>query len=365
MSRALDRITIDEMQEYLDRNNPSFALRVKRTAADMFDPSADASNMEDGGFAAASSSLRPTDDISVPQLGMTLMAATPFGDFPATADDVAATAADPSWLNFALTGIGAALPFVGGLAAARRGIDSRTPSMYNLQDRPLTPVEADYPSGIPMDASGNLTESMDGVPLGARFIVGRSTADGSQQAVTTEGLDAVTAAGTGRSAQIVPKSQLGAAYGRVDVNRYSRMPERVFVAKGLTPNQHANVYAHEVAHVIDQAAGEIPVSGLSAEMRPLYNYLNTGQDRTKNLTEPKHFKYTGDDIPREYMAEAIRAYMSNPNSFKKVAPKTAERIRKAVNTNEKLKGVIQFNAAAPFLGVGMSEIVGDDVPERD
>jgi hypothetical protein len=44
------------------------------------------------------------------------------------------------------------------------------------------------------------------------------------------------------------------------------------------------------------------------------------------------------------MAEAIRAYMADPNYLKTVAPKTAAAIRKAVNAHPFLSKVIQFNA---------------------
>jgi len=46
------------------------------------------------------------------------------------------------------------------------------------------------------------------------------------------------------------------------------------------------------------------------------------------------------------MAEAIRAYLQNPNYLKTVAPETARRIRTAVNGNDMFKRWIQFNTAA-------------------
>jgi hypothetical protein len=44
------------------------------------------------------------------------------------------------------------------------------------------------------------------------------------------------------------------------------------------------------------------------------------------------------------MAEAIRAYIQDPNYLKTVAPKTAAAIRKAVNGNPRLSKAIQFNS---------------------
>lgn len=43
------------------------------------------------------------------------------------------------------------------------------------------------------------------------------------------------------------------------------------------------------------------------------------------------------------MAEAIRAYMADPNYIKTVAPNVAARIRATVNDNPSLRDTIQFN----------------------
>ena len=81
-------------------------------------------------------------------------------------------------------------------------------------------------------------------------------------------------------------------------------------------------------------------------MKGVYNTLNTGRERTRQLTGPQHFRYKGDDISREYVAEAIRAYMADPNYLKTVAPNTAARIREFVNENPRLSKTIQFNSLA-------------------
>jgi len=114
--------------------------------------------------------------------------------------------------------------------------------------------------------------------------------------------------------------------------------------------------------VIDQAAGEIPVKGLNAELRQLYSTLNTGQERARHLTGPQHLGYRGEDIPREWMAEAVRAYMADPNYLKTVAPKTAAAIRAAVNGHPRLSKFLQFNGlAAGSLALPTT----DDAENRD
>src|SRR5690606_1232176 len=89
----------------------------------------------------------------------------------------------------------------------------------------------------------------------------------------------------------------------------------------------------------------------------LYHDLNDsswrrGQPTPKRYqAAPEHHGYSGDDIRAENMAEAIRAYMENPNYLKSVAPETAKRIREYVNSNPRLNQVIQFNAnASPLAG---------------
>jgi hypothetical protein len=51
------------------------------------------------------------------------------------------------------------------------------------------------------------------------------------------------------------------------------------------------------------------------------------------------------------MAEAIRAYMADPNHLKTVAPGTAKRIREHVNANPRLAPSIQFNAGLAAMGL--------------
>lgn len=66
---------------------------------------------------------------------------------------------------------------------------------------------------------------------------------------------------------------------------------------------------------------------------------------------PWTYGYGVHEVPWEYTAEAIRAYMTNPNYLKTVAPRTAARIRAMVNANPYLSKIIQFNgiAAAPAI----------------
>jgi len=79
---------------------------------------------------------------------------------------------------------------------------------------------------------------------------------------------------------------------------------------------------------------------------------------------PEMRGYRPHQVEVELWAEAIRAYIADPNSIKTVAPvapDVANAIRVAVNNNPKLKDVIQFNAMAPVAGAGaMAGLLGSN-----
>jgi len=101
------------------------------------------------------------------------------------------------------------------------------------------------------------------------------------------------------------------------------LPLEVQLSRSLTRQQSDRTHAHENPHVIDQLAGDIDTTGLNTELRQIYNTLNTGWERARRLTGPQHQGYSATAQPRELMAEAIRAYMADPNYRKTVAPRTA------------------------------------------
>ena len=161
----------------------------------------------------------------------------------------------------------------------------------------------------------------------------------SQYAAVSEG--SIGAAPKAHPAGELPRGSVG-FYREV---RGPDGPERsIGYLKTLTPSVAERVVSHELGHAFDELAGQIPTAGLNSELRQLYNTLNTGQERTTRLTGPQHMGYGDREVPRELMAEAIRAYMINPNYIKTVAPKTAARIREYVNNNPRINQTIQFNS---------------------
>ncbi|CDX39910.1 conserved hypothetical protein [Mesorhizobium sp. SOD10] len=150
-----------------------------------------------------------------------------------------------------------------------------------------------------------------------------------------------------------------------------------------------------MGHMIDDLAGTIvghdrvaPVrmidqDGIKAELRWLYNDLNNpvlqraraaGQAVEQSSSKvyrgfgPEQMGYKkGMEADRELMAEAIRAYMANPNYMKTVAPKTAARIRAYVNEHKDLKHIIQFNSALGTTGgaAGAGAALGSDSSDSE
>jgi hypothetical protein len=239
---------------------------------------------------------------------------------------------------------------------------SRSPRIYDPPAQTPRPFAADYPGGAPVDATGRLTHDIEGRPLVARHVVGREVAGEADHFLSPGELDALAAETTTRGVVTVPHRQLAPSTGQVVGTRDRRsghlVDTEIRLSDGLTPDQRTRVLGHEVGHVIEELAGRLSTKGLNRELAQVYNTLNTGTMRTRNLTGPQHLGYRDDEIPREFIAESIRAYMADPNYLKTVAPRTAAAIRAAVNDHPKLRDIIQFNAiaggaAVPLAGAAM------------
>lgn len=126
-----------------------------------------------------------------------------------------------------------AKPLVGFTKNGEEAFASRSAGMYDPPVKPPRAFEADYPSGAAADAHGRLTRDIEGRPLGARYVVGRTQAGGSDVALPREALDEIAKAGTGyaiRSGKTWP-GRRHADVGGVVANRYSGKPEGVFGAR--------------------------------------------------------------------------------------------------------------------------------------
>ena len=279
-------------------------------------------------------------------------------------DDAGRAAGNGDWVTAALLGTGAVAglaPIVGDLAAKYlKNLASKHVSLYDFPVRSSLPIETEYPKGVKADEAGRLLEDIEGRPFSPTAVTaGRSRVGDGDEALRPEEYVSVAEKGTGSEIERVAPSSFGGGAGAVEVNRYSRRPEQLYLSNRLTTSQEARVLPHEVAHVVDQLAGEIPTEGLSRELGHIYNTGFTGTERPNKWTLPNHVGYSAKQAPRELMAEALRAYMSSPAWLKQTAPKTAKRIREFVNDNPGLRNLIQFNAVSGLMGASaISQLLG-------
>lgn len=248
---------------------------------------------------------------------------------------------------------------LGRLAEPVEQAAAKSVSRYDPPVMPPRPFEADYPNGAAADEQRNLTRDIEGRPLAAPYIAGRRVVGGSDEAVSD--LDAIATASTGRVPVVLPPGQMGPDFGRTVLSKYTRQPQEIQLRSDLAPDKRPLVLAHEVSHAIDEIAGQVDTSGLMNELKSNYNILNNSNRLRGDPSQPANWGkpttpqalgYKGDDVKREYMAEAIRAYLANPNYLKTAAPKTATAIRDAVNSNPQLMKIIQFNGLAGLLATG-------------
>jgi len=142
-----------------------------------------------------------------------------------------------------------------------------------------------------------------------------------------------------------------------------------------------------MGHMIEDLAGKIvgydsvaPMraisqTGIKNELRAVYNDLNNpllnqrrvmlgrepdiGKSSVLRNFGPEQFGYSANAIERELMAEAIRAYMADPNYLKTVAPKTAAAIRAAWNPTARSRDTVQFNSIGSAHGAALVPTRGE------
>lgn len=201
---------------------------------------------------------------------------------------------------------------------------SKSASIYDPKPLPPRPFEHDYPNAGTSagDAGRRLEIDLDGRPLSAGLVVGRRVAGGVDQAATPRDVAGLSDAFR-IPVSLVNRSgkELGGNVGKYRVTPGAESTKReIFLDKSLLADESERVLAHEFAHSIDDpnvyksATAGIPTTGLSKELRRIYEDLNTGTwFKSGKGRSPEGMGYKGDDVDRELMAEAIRAYMRDPN----------------------------------------------------
>jgi len=240
-------------------------------------------------------------------------------------------------------------------------------TMYNAPIKPQRAFEKDYPNGGLTDDRGQLLTDIDGRPLTAPIIAGRTRFGGIDTGVSPKVYDTIGKGLMGQRARRVPQESLGPeSVGATYVNPVTRKPVGIDISSALVNQNIFNgTYRHELGHAIDQMAGEIPIGNVETGLRKIYHDINTGDEFSNQWRGPEAYGYDAENIPRELMAEAINAYMENPNYVKTVAPDVAKHIRKHVNNNPNINRVIQFNQSgkgAEQLGLGVKGVNACGLP---
>jgi hypothetical protein len=153
---------------------------------------------------------------------------------------------------------------------------------------------------------------------------------------------------------------------------FSKCPFRPYLAHlhELDAALAERIFSHMLGHILDFRAGQtsaahlneesrgISQDDLNEELRYVYNDCNNAVLNEARRLDPGLHPHDapeyqgfgpeqracyGADAQGELMAEAIRAYLQNPNYLKTVAPNVADRIQAAVNTNPNLNHIIMFN----------------------
>lgn len=248
--------------------------------------------------------------------------------------------------------------------------------IYDPRPRPQRPFEADYPGtrhGEHFDGEGRLTHTIEGVPITARFVAGRREVGGADQGLARGEFDAIAEGLTGSLPTPLSPREMGRNNGIISVDRRSGRPYDIFYDRSLSPDDQRRVIGHEAAgHAVEIAGVRgmrdsrgrpiegFPTEGLQADLIRNYHNLATDEYRWGPRVTPKSQGYaTREKQQRELVAEALRGYATDPNSFKAQFPELAAWIRANVNDNPNLNRIIQFNSLAGLGGAGLLEASSD------
>lgn len=200
------------------------------------------------------------------------------------------------------------------------------------------------------------------------IIIGHRTLTGGDHAITPAELEKAVKGLLGSEPKRV--KSLGPRIS----GQYDDIERRIYTLQSLEALTNFKVLSHEFGHAIDDMTGWLlsgskprdgggPVSkifgGLRnekvlAELQDVYSTLRSGREGMKHLRGPEYFGYEPHQYPFEYVAEALRAYLTNPNYLKTVAPNTAELLRRGMNTHPTISKVLQLNSiGGAIIGTGI------------
>lgn len=257
-------------------------------------------------------------------------------------------------------------PRVNSGVLPRNGVDYRS-SRGVIVDPPTWPqrsFDVDYPAGAKATPTGRLTHDIDGRPINPdAIVVGRRDMGGPDEAVaaTQAQVDAVSERLLGTRPEAIARREIGGDHGRFV---RTSLPDgetgyNVLVARDLPDASKVQVSAHELGHGLDYfTAGDrgISTKGHLNSFKNAYNDLNNPYEHMRRKNPNKEIKknfqvepssYKAQDVPGEYVAEALGWYMRDPNSFKAFNPGLAAYLRAQVNTSPAASRVHLNSLAAP------------------
>lgn len=263
---------------------------------------------------------------------------------------------------------------IGGLLDGSNA--SRSPRIYDPKPLPQRPFDHDYPDAgaARPDGGGRVTIDIDGRPVApGAYIAGRRVAGGGDASLQERDIGEL---GARLGATIAPSARgrgtpLGEDFGRYipGHDEVGNLRADIYFDKAQPPDVQARLQAHEVSHLLDDRTvgdilkngSRIPIDGIKRDLGLLYEELNTGTwHKPGRGAKPKTFGYGPDKEGAELMAEAIRAYLTDPNFIKSKYPAVAQRIRDHINTHPKLNNVVHFNSFAPATLLGGGLLMGED-----
>lgn len=223
-------------------------------------------------------------------------------------------------------------------------------TMGELSRLPQGPFSRDYPTQS-AEGNGRLTTDQDGRPISdSAVVVGRRTAGGPDVGLTEGETRALVERAHG-TIRAVAQSEMP---NRKAIGSYNTDTREIKLLRSLTDEEAEAVLAHETGHMLDTTARDWQkLRPIQAELDMIYQDLNEGLVRpAKTLpsesprigwTNPKNYGYKPRDVRDEFIAEAFRAYLEDPNYIKTKAPRTAAAIRERLNGSPYWRQLIHFN----------------------
>lgn len=183
------------------------------------------------------------------------------------------------------------------------------------------------------------------------FIAGMAEPDGTMKGLSTPEIRAVAKS----IAQVVEGMHLNTN------GLYDRTSNSIRVGQNLSPEEHSRVLGHETGHAIEALANVADILGTTKDKDPVKGLQIAKELQAVSRLERPHlwndaeveqrFGPSAKAIPEyrtrldELLADGFRHYMTNPASFKKVAPLAARFMRDLVNPS-KIGKVITFTSLA-------------------